>query len=232
MATIAPLLSDLIRTADERLLAGWYRAISVPAGRVRQRLRQRGLAYVDPSTGKGDPAELDRSARWTIDQARFGATALGGIAGIGGLVSVPPEVLAQLVGGIRLGQRLAVIYGFDPETDRGRMALFRALAAGYEVELPDGGPVGMRLSELPSIVAPVLLQPRTMSAALVGEIVRKSAWTLAARLTRVIPVISAGTSAVHARRGIAETGRRMHKALRSMAGMATMGLIEEAVEVA
>jgi hypothetical protein len=231
MATIAPLLTDLLRAADERLLSGWYRAISVPAESVRQQLRQSGLAYLDPTSGQADLSELDRSARWVIDQARHGATALGGIAGLGGLASVPPEVVAQLVSGIRLGQRLAVIYGFDPATDRGRMALFRALADGYEVELPEGGPVGMRISELPSIVAPAFLQPRTVPAALIGEIIRKSAWTLAARLTRVVPVISAGSSAVHARRGIAETGRRMHQTLRKLAGLRPSRLIEEAVEV-
>lgn len=231
MATAAELLKDLLHTADERLLAGWYRTISVPATGVRRQLRSAGLRYVDPATRGADMVELDRSARWVIEQSGFGASALGGLAGLGGIASVPPEVVADLVRSIRLGQRLCVVYGFDPATDRGQMALFRALAAGYEVELPDNGPVGMRVSEIPGLLLPALAARPTVPGALVGEVVRKSAWTLATRLSRVVPVLSAGSNAWTSKRDAHARGLRMQAVLRRMSELRQIGRIEEAVEI-
>ena len=231
MATVGDALKDLLSSADARLLAGWYRAVSVPAASVRRTLRQAGLTYVDPATGGGDLHELDRSAAWVIAQASDSATAIGGIAGLGGLASIPPEVLANLVSGIRLGQRLAVVYGFDPDTDRGQMALFRALAAAYEVEMPDRGPVGMRVSELPSLVAPTLMAPRSVPGDLVGQIVRKAAWTLASRYSRIVPVVASVPAAVQRRKEVAAMGRKMQRVLRLMSEPRALGVIEEAVEI-
>ena len=226
------LLTDLLHNADERLLAGWYRAVSVSPDRVRRQLAQSGHRWLDPAAGRADRNELDRSARWVIDQSRFGATAIGGIAGLGGIASVPPEVVAQLISVLRMAQRLAVVYGFDPPTDRGRMAISRALAAGFEVELPDGGPVGLRVSDLPSVVAPKVLAPRTVGSDLLGSILRKSAWVIGARITRLVPVAGAGLSAIHARDERQAIGYRMQAVFRQLAEVRSVGVIEEAVEVA
>ena len=52
---------------------------------------------------------------------------------------VPPEAALSIVLVIRMIQRLCVVYGFDPETDRGEAALTRTLAAVWNVTLPEGG---------------------------------------------------------------------------------------------
>lgn len=225
------VIADLVHHADERMLAGWYRAVSIRPERVRHQLRSSGHVWLDPSTGTANLNELDRAANWVISQSRFGATAIGGIAGLGGVASVPPEVLAQFVAALRMAQRLAVVYGFDPTTDRGRMALSRALAAGFEVELPEDGPVGMRVSDLPSVVAPRVLAPRTVGGDLLGSILRKSAWMLGARLTRLVPIAGAGVAASDAGKTREEIGLRMKDIFRQLAEVRSTGVIEEAVEV-
>lgn len=229
---LADLVADLAQHADERLLAGWYRAISVNPDRVRRQLKASGHHWLDPAVGTTDLRELDRSATWVIAQSRFGATTIGGVAGMAGAAGVPTEVLAQFVSTLRMAQRLALVYGFDPSTDRGRMALSRALAAGFDVDLPEKGPVGMRVSDLPSVVAPSLISPRTVGTGLLGSILRKSAWTLAARVSRLVPVAGAGVAALDARRDRAEIGERMRLVLRQLAEVKALGLVEEAVEVA
>ncbi len=221
-------VQELLERADERLMSGWYKAISLSPKRVHRQLRSAGHHLADDS----DVEVRLRAAHWVIDQARFNATALGGIAGLGGLASVPPEALAHTVGVLRMGQRLGIIYGFDPHTDRGQMALWQALAAGYEVDLPQGGPVGMRVSDLPSLVAPAVLAPRTVSANLFGEILRKSAWTLAARVSRIVPVASAGAAAVYSRRHMADVGHRMHIVFQNLGAIrGAITEIEDAEEV-
>lgn len=231
MADLPPPLRDLLHHADERLLAGWYRAISLSADRVRRTLRRAGHRYAgDDQPTPPSSHELEHAARWVIDQSRFGATAIGGIAGLGGIASVPPETLAQLVGAVRLGQRLAVVYGFDPDTERGRLALSRALAAGFEVELPDRGPVGLRVSDLPAVILPAIA-PRTVTSELLGSMVRKSAWSLVARVSRLLPVAGAGFGAAEARRTRAEIGGRMVHVFRQLSDSHPGGALEEAVEV-
>ena len=225
------VIADLIHHADARMLAGWYRAVSVRSERVRHQLRSAGYTWLDHRDGRADLSELDRSAHWIIKQSRFGATTVGGIAGLGGIASVPPEVLAQFVAALRMGQRLAIVYGFDPATDRGQMALSRALAAGFEVDLPQDGPVGMRVSDLPSVVAPRVLAPRTVSGDLLGSILRKSAWVIGARITRLVPLAGAGVSASAAGDARQEIGERMQVIFRQLAEVRSVGVIEEAVEV-
>ena len=228
------LLSDMMSRVDDRLVAGWYRTMSVQTARERRRLRIARRSFVDPkSAEKPTLADLDTTAHWVIQQSRFNATALGGFAGLAGVASVAPEIAASIVGVLRLGQRLALVYGFDPDTDRGQMALWRALAAGYDVDLPDRGPVGIRVTDLPAIVAPRALAPRTVGGDLAAQIVRKSAWMIAGRVTRLLPVMSSGSGALRSRQNMGEIGERMRLVFRQMAEipLANRGLLEDALEI-
>lgn len=228
------LLRDMFHRVDDRLVHGWYRSMSVPSERVRRHLRHAGRPFCDPrAPSQPTLIELDGTARWVIDQSRFNATALGGIAGLAGLASVAPEVAATVVAVMRMAQRLAIVYGFDPESDRGQMALWRALAAGFEVDLPDRGPVGIRVSDLPAIVAPRVLAPRTVGGNLAASILRKAAWMVAGRVTRLVPIYSSGTAALNSRRNMAEMGDRMRLVYRRMAEVphTTRDALEDAVEV-
>ena len=228
------ILTDMMSRVDDRLVAGWYRTMSVQTDRERRRLRTARRPFVDPRrTEKPTLTDLDHTAHWIIEQSRFGAAALGGFAGLAGFASVPPEIVASIVTVLRLGQRLALVYGFDPDTDRGQMALWRALAAGYDVDLPDRGPVGIRVTDLPAIVAPRALAPRTVSGDLAAQIVRKSAWMIAGRITRLMPLMSSSTSAVRGRQNMGEIGERMRLVFRQMAEVpySERQALEDALEI-
>lgn len=230
---VPDLLLEMFHRMDDRLVAGWYRALSVPTDRVRRHLRAAHRPFVDPDAELPSLDELDRTAAWVIEQTSARATALGGIAGLVGIASVPPEAAATVVAVVRLAQRLAVVYGFDPETDRGQMALTRALAAGFEVELPDRGAVGMRLTDLPAVIAPAWVRPRTVGSELAGRVMRQAVGMVLGRVSRLVPVLSSGPAASDGRRRMREVGDRMRLVLRQIAEVpiASIPAVEDAVEV-
>jgi len=215
VASVRQWLIDWLGEADAALLGRVHAAVSVDAESVRRWLRASGHPFVDPE-GSAVPQRVDieRTAAWVIDQSRLKLAALGGVAGIAGAASVPPEVLASTIAGLRLAQRLAVVYGFDPATDRGAMAVWQALAAGFEVELPHEGPVSMRVRDVPAVLVKGA-RARYPAGALATAVMRQTAWQIGARITRwlAVPVLSAGLSAIGAHRRFAEVGVRMRDAL-------------------
>ena len=171
MSVVRDIASELAGWLDERLVQGVYASVSVPVEKERARLRRTGRPFYDPVLGvQPDRSEVDRTARLVVRQSVFQATALGSFAGLGGAASVPPEVAATLVAIVRLAQRLGVVYGFDPESDRGRMAMWQALSAGLDVELPSSGPLGMRMSDLPRVLAPQVPDQASVAIGALGDV--------------------------------------------------------------
>ncbi|MFZ5480277.1 MAG: EcsC family protein [Myxococcota bacterium] len=204
------LFASLGERLDEDLLPALYAAASVPTADVRSWLRENGIAHVDPAAGTvATAAELDEAARRVVSQTRDRATVLGVASGLVGAVAVPPEVLASVVQTLRLAQRLAVLYGFDPETDAGKVVLWRAIAAAYEVELPQQGPVGLKVRELPDLVRAQLPATQQATAWLTRQVVVRTIASVAGRVTRLIPGLGAGLAGYGARKRIAEQGERM-----------------------
>jgi len=223
---IPSFLADLLSTTDRRLVAGWYRAVSVSPERVRGQLRRARKPFADPRMdAQPTLIEIDQTARWMIEQSRSGAATLAGIAGLGGLASVPPEVVARMVAILRLAQRIAVIYGLEPDSDRGRMVLWRALAAGMEVELDDQGPVGFRSSEI--------LLPATVEGSLARRMLRVNARKVGGRILRYVPVLSAALAVRDTRRDLLAVGERIATVMRSAAELegGPAGVVEDAQEV-
>jgi hypothetical protein len=219
------------RRVDEGVAQALIAAVRAPSATTREALRRRGWAFVDPTAPPPHPDAVRRTAERLVEASAGRATALGGLAGLGGVASVPPEVAAQLVALVRLAQRLAVVYGFDPDTERGRIAVWQALAAGLEIELPQGGPLGLRLTDLPSVLAG--RAPRDASVAMTRALVRGTAWMIVGRLGRFVPVFSAGFGAVDGRRRVQRVGGRMIDALARLADLpvdASAGIVD-AVEV-
>ncbi len=233
MSPLASFVLEMLDRADTTLVSGWYHAVSVSTDRVRAWMRFHGLAFVDPARDHPPTmGELDRTAELMISRARISSGAMAGTAGLVGAASVPPEVLATMVSIVRLGQRLCIVYGFDPQQDRGRMALYRALAAAYQIELPTTGPVGIRVSDLPRL-ARRDTAPRGIGASLARAVALQSALWVAGRITRYVPVISATSGAVDARRRTEEAARRMQKVLRRLTEIPGLSSItyEDALEL-
>ena len=112
------------------------------------------------------------------------------------------------------------------------MALDRALAAAYDVEVPSVGEVGLRVSDLATLARPSA-HPRGIGASLARAVAVRSALWVAGRITRFVPVISASSGAVEARRRTEEAGRRIQDVLRRLAEAPDSSplLVEEALEV-
>lgn len=245
MAELPVVFTDVLERADATLLAGWYHAVSVNPDRIRAWLRFRGLPFVDPAKPEPPPLEdVDRTAEIVIGRSSNLLGALGGAAGFAGAATVPPEWVATAIAVLRLGQRLCVIYGFDPGTDRGEMALSRALAGAYGVAIPDAGPLRMRVRDLVTLLRPDAPDPddvtagtaaprRGIGSRIARAMAKNTAWWVAGRLSRFVPVLSASSHAVETRGQVTETGRKMSAVLRQLAEVypAAQGPVEEAHEL-
>lgn len=225
------VLLNLSERLDEDLLPSLYAAASLDTEEVRATLSARGDVLHD-----GDPEvdhhALTRTSERVIHRACRRAAARGAIAGAGGLLAVPPEAAASAVQSIRLAQRLVVVWGFDLSTDLGQIHVARALAAAYEVDLPDQGPIDMRVRDLARITRPQLPELRNQTTALARVLAARSVVTLATRFTRWIPGVGAGLGAIGAHRGLRRHGERMVAYLRRVRGVPEREQdIEDAVEV-
>jgi len=234
---IRRLPRELADTVDARLLTVMVARMSVPTRRTRVWLRGRRLPFVDPARSGDDPSPSRAAIDGTADRviARYATQAgfLGLAAGIGGIASIPPEVLASAIGAYRLAQRLCVVYGFDPETDRGQMALWQALAHAYGVELPESGVVSMKASQLPGLLAGRKRgQGENVSGALTRAALRTTAWRVAGRVSRFVPVVAALTQSGRERRQFRELGAEMKRVLSRLAEPTSSPTdIEDAVEI-
>ncbi|MBW1878978.1 MAG: hypothetical protein JRJ84_11490 [Deltaproteobacteria bacterium] len=234
MPTVRELMGELLGQVDVSLPGALYAAVSVTPERVRRWLRAAERPFIVHGSEAPEPDQLLDTGRWVIEQSRFKLTLVGGLAGLGGAASVPPEALASTIALLRLAQRLAIVFGFDPTTDRGEMAVWQALAAGFELELPGEGPMGMRVRDLPAVLVKGRAARRP-SGALATAVLRESIWHIGSRLSRLLalPVLSSGLSATSAHRRATEVGERMLGTLQRLADAPPVdsALVEEAVEL-
>jgi hypothetical protein len=193
------LIADALgQRLDADLIPTVYAAASLPTAEVREQFRVAGIAFVDEDAGQfPDAEELARSVVVVSKEAARTAAAVGAVGGAAGLLALGPEMGAQLVASLRLAQRLAVVYGFDPETDHGKLVLARALAAAWEVQLPESARVTTRLSDLT-----VVARTGGNQQALIGwagrQVASKSAGALLRRVLRIVPGLGAGVGGVSA----------------------------------
>lgn len=229
MSVVRDVLKEWAERVDVRLLPNLYAAVSVPTEPVRQQLRRMRKPFLDPANESPPPSEVDRTAQWLITQSASRSTFVAGVAGLGGAASVPPETIATLIAAVRLAQRLTIVYGLDPETDSGQMALWRALAAGFQIEVPAQGPMALRIRDLPGLVG--TRSADTAPGELARSLVQSSTWMIAGRISRLVPILSSGFSARAARRRVQEMGGRMAEVLRRIGDLPAAGEIEDVVEI-
>jgi len=225
--------TELLIRVDEDLLARLIREIAVDVNSVRKRLDQRALAYDQRGKSPRPTTEaLSQTAETLIRRASRRAALGGMLTGWAGLVGVPSEVTLRMLLTVRLAQQLAVVYGHDPGTDKGRILVRRALAAAYEIELPDQQLEGTRLSDLTSIVR-ASSDAHTRTAWLARAAIRTTSRSVGQSLTRTLPGLGMAPGMFRSRRTIRDQGQRMHQSLvRTWDGPAnTVGPIEDAIEL-
>ena len=220
----------MVDRADRQLAAGWYEGVSVRTVEVRRWLERARLPFVHPDRPAPPMEDVERTAQQLISISRRRSAVMSLAAGLAGPWAVPPEIAVASVSILRLAQRLAITFGFDPETDRGRIAMFRALADALDVELPERGPVGVRVSELPSLAMPNM-QPENVALWLARAMLVKSALSVAGRITRFVPVLAGGVGAWTARRRTQALGAKMVVVYRRLAETPLLTMVEDAHEV-
>ncbi len=229
---VRELIERVADHADRGVPSGVYAAISVPTAATRSRLKHLGRAYIDPDADVTPPmVDLDDTAAWLIRRSSVEFAAFGGATAVAGPASIPPEAVGEAIGVVRLAQRLAVVYGFDPEQPKGQMALWRALAAGLRIELPAQGPMEVRLRDVPRALVP---RASVSSAGtwFAQQIVKQSLRSTASSVLRFVPGAGPVFAAVMARRRVEDVGQRMQQVLRRLAETPPeRRFVEDAVEV-
>lgn len=196
MASPLLILAEALGTRlDSDLLPSLYAMAGLPTAQIRNELRAAGLGFVDPASDQVvDGLVIARTAQIVTRSSARRAAIIGVAGGVAGLATIPPELAATLVLSLRLGQRLAVVHGFDPETDAGKLILARALAAAHGVQVPEFGRVATRVSDLPIVVRSQLPGAAAAFAWLGKQVVWRSSSSLAGRAIRIVPGLAAGIS--------------------------------------
>jgi len=198
--------ADLLRRLEEAVRAEDYEA----AASIRDELRANNLPWHQPDANQyPTEEELLAAAHVLIRRALRTASVRGAVGGAGGAFAIPPEVALAMVQTLRLGQRLAVLYGFELETDRGRLILSRALESAYQLDLPDQRSLGVRISDLPQVARQRLPDVQKTTAWITRTVAWRVARHVGGRLSRILPGVGAGIGAWDAYRSIQDHGKRM-----------------------
>lgn len=209
------LARDLADRLDTDVPARVSDTLDIDQAAFRAEMHHKGLQFYDPATGqRPDEAALDRTAEHLIRQAGRAAAVSGALSGMAGIAGVPPEVAWHLVQLLRLAQRLMVVYGHDPDQDKGRLLGQRAMAAGLEIELPAQSGVGLRVRDLPAVLRdspPTAHQGATWLAQAAIHQAAKAAFR---PVTRSIPGLASAPAAWMARRSMRAQAQRMHALIR------------------
>ncbi len=211
------LLEQVLRAwgvrVDREGLARVRAAVSVSTDETRLWLDTHGFGWVDERGGRF-PGEDDlaRSVEALTARERGAALVIGAAGAFGGWIGVAPELAATLVQTFRLAQRMAVVYGFEVESDRGQLVVTRALAAGWEIDVPDSSAQATRLGDVGALVRAQLatVSPRTVA----GWAVKVTGKSVTARLVRFVPGLGMTLSATQSRRRLQEIAERMDAVLR------------------
>ena len=191
---------------DAELIPALYDRVSVPTAQIREELRALSLPFQDVEAGQiHEQDDLVESARRLVRSGTWKSAGLGALSGALGPLAMPPELAASMAHHLRLAQRLAVVFGFDPETDAGKVAVARAMAAAYDVALPDSARLDLRVRSLPALFSGDRSDTGTWIA---RQVVSRTAASITQRITRLVPGLSVGLGAWSAGR---RTGRLAEK---------------------
>jgi hypothetical protein len=132
---------------------------------------------------------------------------------------------------LRLGQRLAALYGIDPQTENGEALVLKALANSFsfklnEYELP------RELTELSYFIQQV--QSKTNKSASASKFVAKSAFrfVLKRHFKRLFPIVGMTMGAVQARHALFHHGHQMQIYIAEKSYQThTPSLMVEAIEI-
>ena len=229
---ITDLLKELGVRVDEDLPPAVMKRISVDLETYQIELGERGYQYdLKDSLSRPEGTELARSAEYAIKSSVRSAGMLGAASGVAGMFGVPPEALARIIQTYRLAQRIAIIYGHDPASDRGGMHVRRAMSAAWGFDLPDQANVDLKLSDFRGVMTAGLPALHDGPAWMARTLTKTATAAVGRRVSRWVPGFGAGMALVQARRLAQEQGARIHQSILSNWTRPTASSFEDAVEI-
>ena len=181
-------LLNLGERIDEDLVSALYQRSSLRTTTIIEEFERRALIRDEPSRlDRPTEEQLWDSSDVVIKSARRRASVRGAMTGAAGLVAITPETMSAMIQILHLSQRLSVIWGHDPHTDRGRMLLVRALAQAHHVDLPDQGQLRVRVRDLRRLAGKQLPDRRHTSILIALSLARHSLGKIGSGVTRALP---------------------------------------------
>ena len=212
-------LNDWLRqvqeATDEGLVGQLYHLASVPPAEVLSSLRQDGIEVytaahiLEVPTKRLDPV-VDRLIRRTTWRGTF----YGATFGMGGLLSVPPELAYLFVAIVRLAQRISLSYGQEYDSVRGRIELWSTLGRSIGIELDLEGLESDVYRRLPVVFGkgpfrdPLLLKAAQKVLVTIG-------FRLSTRVARFVPFLGAGVGLASTYAYLSGIGKRMKEDCRT-----------------
>lgn len=201
---------DLGEKLDSEVLPALYNAASLKGEVIRAELRSQGLDHWDPgSDNLPTRSAMERTCELLVRRASRLAGLRGAAGSFGGFLTLAPDMGLALVQTLRLAQRLAVVWGHDPDSEPGRLLLTRALATAWKIDLPREGMQPTHLSQVPGLVRSSLSMQRSSGTAIARNVASRAAGMAGRRISSVVPGLGTGLGAWSARRQLREQGAAM-----------------------
>lgn len=219
------LLRQLQEALDEGLMLQLYRLASVDPDEVLSAHRSHGVeVYALGELWRVPTPMLDPGAEKLLRNTHWRAVAGSTGFALGGLLTVLPELLWYTVVLLRLGQRVALAYGYDVHTTPGRLELWQTLATSLKIPVELEGVESWR-----AVVLPVPQLEPGMRDAVVERLVQRVMTALALRMvkrvTRLVPVLNAGMGGVASHRQLRQLGQHFLSSYRSRHQLRLLNLI-------
>ena len=193
---IDELVRQLQANMDEGLLSQLYALTSISTQEVLEILRQENIKVYSPDDVLKTPTELlDEAADKAITQTKRKGAFYGGSFGMGGLISVAPELIYIFVTMIRLAQRLSMTYGQEYDSTKGRLDLWAAIGRAVGIKLELEGLESDLYRDLPIVMGkgpfrdPLLFKVAQKVLMTIG-------FKMSTRVSRLVPFLGAGVGVV------------------------------------
>lgn len=210
------LLKQLQEAMNEGLLTQLYRAASVAPEEILKGLRSRGLEVFTVGEIWRVPTPLLDAAVDDFLQQKSRSTGLisAGFSA-GGILTLLPELMWQMTTVLRLGQRIALTYGEEVATPKGRLDLWQNIAQVLDLNIDLEGLESDLKVNMPMMVNTHPMRD-PMLVRLVEAVLMGMARRMATRVIRMVPMLGAGIGGLRTYRQTRQYGDRFKKIYRNL----------------
>lgn len=199
------LLYELEVRTNKDLLPALLRRVGLSKTAILRELE--ALQAVSGFTGGNELHQLEDSVRKLERRNERRSMLWGSLAALGGALSLTPEAFAQVAFELRRSQRLAVVFGFDPNSALGELLVWKSLAEAFQVRLPEQTRLGVELRSFAKITPSDEAASTQLSVTL--DLILASVSASSRKPSRLLPLVGAAPHALEMRRLRRERHQRM-----------------------